>query len=294
MKKMFFLMLSMIMLMTFLTACKTTGDNTKESVTAGNDTIEEQSKDTVDVNEELPDEDYANYSEKETGKNDKGGMDNEADSSLPVVDVNMADEVGGDVHLSWRNMSSEDGNGIEVCRADSENGDYEVIATITDEFYGYLSDGYIDQGAAGKGYYYGVRLMNSDSHSAMGDVMKAAATEYPWYKNDNSYLRLIQQPDDPSYLIQFYEYDLSGNTTWNCDWPCMENQDVFTWQVNDTEYTRTFQYCFSTPMEYGETDMDPFTYYANVDSGEFTLTMYHYDDEQYLPVFNDTIYQSFH
>ncbi|HKL98801.1 MAG TPA: hypothetical protein VJZ06_02695, partial [Mobilitalea sp.] len=159
--------------------------------------------------------------------------------------------------------------------------------------YGFLSDGYIDQGAAGKGYFYGVRLISGNSHGAIGRVLQSMPTTRNWYKNDSSYLSVIQQPENPDYLIQFVEYDLKGNRTWNCDWPCMKNEDVFTWMVDEVEYTRTFQYQFITPMEYGEMGSDIFTYYADMGDDEFTLTMYSYDDELYLPVFNDTVYYKY-
>ena len=300
MKRIFRLTLLMILMITVLTACKTPEISKEEYIEAESEEVTAQKKGSAyetdkfpnKDNSQDPDEEAEEVKETNKDKDAKGNKNKDADSSLNTVDVHMAEEVAGNVHLTWKNTSTEYGDGIEVCRADSENGNYEIIATITDESYGYLKDGYIDQGAAGKGYYYGVRLLKGNSHSAMGRVMKAVPTEHHWFMNDNSYLRVIHQPDDPNYMIQFSEFDLSGNRTWNCDWPCMENQDIFTWYVDETEYTRTFQYYFVTPMEYDEMGAEPFTYYANMDGGEFTLTMYHYDNELYLPVFDDTIYSS--
>lgn len=292
MKRIFIVTVFVIMIVTVVTACNATGDNQviKQKDNATESDTGSEAVDEITKEEAAADEGQSTANEEQSEKDTAVAKDEGADSSLTTIDVRMADEVGGDVHLAWKSISSENVSGIEVCRAVSESGDYEVIATITDDYYGFLGDGYIDQGAAGKGFYYGVRLISGNSHGAIGQGMKAIPTKQSWYMNDNSYLCVVQQPEDPDYLIQFTEYDLAGNRTWNCDWPCTNNEDIFTWQVDETEHTRTFQYRFTTPMEYNEMGSEEFTYYADLGGDEFVLTMYSYDDELYLPVFHDTIY----
>ena len=302
MKKVLLAVLTGCMILSLM-ACGTKKETVAESGTTPENTqnteiSESKENTTLDV---VPDTDGAvttdhNSSVEATKKEEQSSKgttdikDEAVDSSLTTINVRMADEVGGDVHLSWKSMSSDSGSGIEVCRAVLESDRYEVIATITEDYYGFLSDGYIDQGAAGKGYYYGVRLTSGDSHGVLGDVLQSTPTEQSWFKNSSSYIRLVQQPEDPDYLIQFVEYDLSGNTTWNCDWPCMKNEDVFTWMVDDVEHTRTFQYQFITPMEYSEMGSEDFIFYANIGNDEFVMTMYSYYDELNIPIFDDTVY----
>lgn len=296
MKRFFITTVSMIMLIIVLAACSTSADKARLSTNEGKEAGSEASgrdADSKKENEASTDEstkDEAVKNEEQSVKDTADSKNEDVDSSITTLDVRMAGEVGENVHLSWKTIGSENGSGIEVCRSATGNDDFEVIATITEDDNGYFKDGYIDQGAAGKGYFYGVRITNGKAYGAIGQVLQAAPSEHSWYQSGSSYLCVIEQPEDPDYLIQFTEFDLTGNRTWNCDWPCMVNEDVYTWMEGDIEHTRTFQYRFTTPMEYDETNSELFIYYADMGANMFTLTMYTYDQELNLPMFDDTSY----
>lgn len=223
-------------------------------------------------------------------------VDKSADLSIETVALNMADEVNGNVHLGWRNVGLDDCDGIELCRADvqgGELGELDVIATITQESNGFYNDGYIDFGAAGKGYFYGVRLIKGNSHGKLSNIIEARKSGQSWYKNESSYLCALLENGG---YVAFREFDLTGNTIWNCDWPYEANPEPIRWYVieneNEVEYSRSFQYRLITPNEYSEAGAPDFTFYVNFDAASFTYTMYQYDCENHLPIFNDTSFNS--
>ncbi|MFA9466266.1 MAG: hypothetical protein ACERKN_18520 [Velocimicrobium sp.] len=180
-------------------------------------------------------------------------------SDIPTSYITMAELVNKNVHLTWRGLSKDKCDEIQILRSKTQDGKYSVIHTITktDKAGDYYS-GYIDTTAKGKTYYYAVRaVVKVKGKKYAGEIdnkIKAEKTNYKWYKGDTGYIKVTETSDNT--LDGFVEYDTNGTIIWNCDWPVSSTEEEATWVAiedgKDVSYTKPVNYSLSTPGEYYE------------------------------------------
>lgn len=172
---------------------------------------------------------------------------------IQVFNINMAEIVNKNVHLTWRKSGNKHCDSIQILRSDKENGTYSVIATVSkSDVTGSLMNGYIDKTANGKSYYYAVRAVvkvkDKNNNGKMSTKVKAVKTNEDWYLGNSGYIRVIKEKET---MDRFTEFTLNGDIIWNCDWYSNYREEEISWtDVNGISYMDSVNYALSTPQEY--------------------------------------------